>query len=71
MGEPVTGSCLCGAVTYAVNQPLGGIIACHCTDCQKAAGAGASHNAVAKAVNVQVTGGEPKTTPRLSTAGAR
>ena len=32
------GSCLCGAVTYEVDQ-IGDITLCHCTMCQKAHGA--------------------------------
>ncbi len=69
MPDKTTGSCLCGAVTYAVNQPLGGVIACHCADCQKAAGAGASHNIVVKSDNVVVTGGEPKTYAKVVDSG--
>ncbi len=69
MSDHATGSCLCGAVTYDVNQAIGGVIACHCTDCQKAAGAGASHNVVVKAENVQVTAGEPKTYAKVVDSG--
>ena len=32
------GSCLCGAVTYEVEGPLGPIDACHCTQCRKTSG---------------------------------
>lgn len=32
------GSCLCGAVAYEVDAPLGPIIHCHCTTCRKAHG---------------------------------
>ena len=33
-----TGSCLCGAVHYAVSGALRPVIACHCTQCRKTSG---------------------------------
>ncbi len=33
-----TGSCLCGAVRYAVEGELRPVVACHCTQCRKASG---------------------------------
>jgi hypothetical protein len=33
------GSCLCGAVAYEVDGPLGDITYCHCSRCRKAGGA--------------------------------
>jgi hypothetical protein len=32
------GSCLCGAVRYAVEPPLRPVIACHCSQCRKTSG---------------------------------
>ena len=32
------GSCLCGAVRYAVHGPLRPVIACHCVQCRKTSG---------------------------------
>ena len=69
MSDVNTGGCLCGAVTYEVNQPLGGVIACHCTDCQKASGAGASHNVVVKTEHLNVTSGKPKTFAQVVDSG--
>ncbi len=34
----VTGSCLCGAVSYRVTGALRPVIACHCTQCRKTSG---------------------------------
>ena len=34
----VTGSCLCGAVSYTVSAPLEDVHACHCTQCRKQSG---------------------------------
>ncbi|MCR9085389.1 MAG: GFA family protein [Rhodobacteraceae bacterium] len=38
MPDPVTGSCLCGAVTYEVTGPLRPVVACHCRQCRKTSG---------------------------------
>lgn len=35
----LTGSCLCGAIRYRIDQPLSGIRNCHCSICRKAHGA--------------------------------
>ncbi|MEL7344982.1 MAG: GFA family protein [Pseudomonadota bacterium] len=32
------GSCLCGAVAFTVNAPLGPVTACHCGQCRKSTG---------------------------------
>ncbi len=37
--ESHPGRCFCGAVTYRVDGPLTGVIACHCKDCQQLHGA--------------------------------
>ena len=62
MSEPVhhTGGCLCGAVRYEVLAPLDKIVHCHCTDCQKASGAGASANAVLPTDKLRITRGVPR-----------
>jgi hypothetical protein len=60
MSDTLTGGCLCGAIRYSVNQSLEKIIACHCAHCQKASGAGASHNAVVPTSAVSFTKGAPK-----------
>jgi hypothetical protein len=46
MKPPITGSCMCGAVRYAVSVPITELRACHCTNCQKGSGTGAAVNAV-------------------------
>lgn len=32
------GGCLCGAVSYTVEGPIGNIVCCHCTQCRKQTG---------------------------------
>ncbi|MFK8050815.1 MAG: GFA family protein [Halioglobus sp.] len=34
----ISGSCICGDVTYSANGKLRDIIACHCTECRKSSG---------------------------------
>src|SRR5439155_943819 len=36
--KPITGRCLCGAVTYSVDADPVVQAACHCTDCQRQTG---------------------------------
>ncbi len=60
MPEPITGGCLCGNIRYAVSQPIEKIIVCHCANCQKASGAGASHNVLLPTASVTLTRGQPK-----------
>ena len=36
MSQPLTGSCLCGAVRFTVNGPLGVALNCQCGMCRKA-----------------------------------
>lgn len=51
----VRGSCLCGAVTYAVRGPLRQVVACHCQQCRKTSG---HHVAATSALreDIEVTG---------------
>ena len=44
MDERITGSCLCGAVAFAVNPPFGGFRYCHCSRCRKASGSAHAAN---------------------------
>ena len=42
--EVLTGSCLCGAVTYRVRAPFLRFAHCHCGRCRKATGTGHASN---------------------------
>lgn len=55
-----TGSCLCGAIRYAISQPISELRACHCRDCQKSSGAGGSVNAMLPSSTFKITQGTPK-----------
>jgi hypothetical protein len=45
--EVLSGSCLCGAVTYEVRGPFMRFVHCHCTRCRKATGTGHATNLLA------------------------
>jgi hypothetical protein len=38
---PIRGSCLCGAVTFEIDQAVGPVELCHCNRCRKVSGSGA------------------------------
>ena len=60
MADPLTGSCLCGAIRFTVAAPVKELRACHCRNCQKASGAGGSVNAVMPSAAFRITRGTPK-----------
>ena len=51
-----TGSCLCGAVRFAVKGRPIRMVQCSCRDCQRASGCGHTPNAIFNAADVAVTG---------------
>lgn len=60
MSVSLTGGCLCGAIRFTVSAPVTGLRACHCTDCQKTSGTGASVNAVIESKDFTLTQGAPR-----------
>ncbi len=54
------GGCLCGAIRYEVAAPVERILMCHCRNCQKATGAGASANVVVPAAALTFSRGTPR-----------
>jgi hypothetical protein len=53
----LTGSCLCGAVRYAIREPLQDLHHCHCSRCRKAHGAAFATYAGAPAAAFEFTAG--------------
>ena len=51
---PVTGSCLCGAVSFRITGPMREVIACHCGQCRKTSGHYWSATRVANA-DIEIT----------------
>ena len=55
---PLTGGCNCGAVRYAVSEPLVSAGYCHCTRCQRRSGAAASPQGATAARSFSILKGE-------------
>ena len=60
MPDPISGSCLCGKIRFAIDVPVTELRACHCTNCQKASGGAGTVNAMLPATAFRVTQGAPK-----------
>ncbi len=69
MTPPIAGSCLCGAVRYAVSVPITELRACHCTNCQKGSGATGGVNAVIPSAAFRLTQGALKFYPSRADSG--
>ena len=69
MTVALTGSCLCGAIRYAIDAPVTELRACHCIHCQKASGAGGSVNAMIPSAAFRITQGAPKRYASLADSG--
>jgi hypothetical protein len=77
MAEPLGGGGLCGAVRYAVSEPLRGLVYCHCRRCQRRSGTAFAVGAIARPGSVAVTEGadvletyEPETGHRKQFCGS-
>lgn len=60
MSDKKTGGCLCGAVRYELIGDTDKIVQCHCRNCQKISGAGASTNILVDADKLTMLGEQPK-----------
>jgi hypothetical protein len=54
----ITGSCLCGAVTFAARAPFQRMVHCHCSRCRKASGAAHATNLTVAADRFRWRSGE-------------
>ena len=54
----ITGSCMCGGITYNIKQHINKITHCHCTTCRKAHGSAFSSVAVVKIDCFDITSGQ-------------
>lgn len=66
----MTGSCLCGAISYATDTDIKMSINCHCTDCQKITGSVHATQVfvMEKALTIS---GEPKVFEHTADSGSR
>ncbi|PYH47050.1 GFA family protein [Aspergillus saccharolyticus JOP 1030-1] len=55
----LSGSCLCGNITYTAETDEYITALCHCTDCQKWTGGGFTSNAVVSRSSFKITKGTP------------
>ena len=65
----LTGSCLCGAIRYAVSVPVTELRACHCKSCQKVSGAGGTVNAMLPSEAFRLTKGTLKRYTAIADSG--
>lgn len=56
--QKYTGSCLCGAIRYAIHGEIGDIIQCHCQRCRKSNGTAYATNAPVKISEFELISGE-------------
>ena len=58
--ETISGSCLCGAVAFAVTPPFAAFRYCHCSRCRKASGSAHAANLFVPAGQFQWRKGEER-----------
>lgn len=56
--QPITGACMCGAVSFSVSEPLLGALYCHCKRCQRRTGTAFSVSALTAPGSLTITDGE-------------
>lgn len=71
MSAKITGGCLCGAIRYEIDHDIGDVIVCHCSDCRRASGSGASHNVPVPTDAITFTKGKPKTFEKTVDSGRK
>ena len=65
----LTGSCLCGAIRYAIDAEVKELRACHCRSCQKQSGAQGTVNALLPSSAFKLTRGTPKRFTAIADSG--
>ena len=64
-----SGNCLCGSVKYNSTSNPVNIMNCHCNDCQKASGGGASYNILISDEKIKIVKGKPSTYKMKAASG--
>lgn len=67
----ITGSCLCGAVRWRLDGPLGNVTHCHCSMCRKAHGAPFATYAEGRAADYRLDAGADAIVSHESSPGSR
>ena len=65
----MNGSCLCGAIRYAISTPVAELRACYCKTCQKVSGGGGTVNAMLPSASFRITQGTPKRYTTVADSG--
>lgn len=65
------GGCACGAIRFRTTAPALGTAACHCTDCQKAAGGGPNVIALIPRDALHLLTGTPRFFVKTGDSGAK
>ena len=52
----ISGSCLCGQLSYSGDTEIRGVVNCHCSDCQKVSGATYFSNVFVSHDDLEITG---------------
>jgi hypothetical protein len=65
----LTGSCLCGAIRYAIDAPVAELRACYCKACQKVSGGGGTVNAMLPSASFKITQGTPRRYTAVADSG--
>ncbi|KAL5364780.1 Mss4-like protein [Aspergillus floccosus] len=65
----LTGSCMCGAITYSAEADEYLRALCHCTDCQKWTGGAFTSNACVPRTSFKVTKGAPSSYDATGASG--
>ena len=68
--RPVLGGCLCGAVRYRYEGPVGPATYCHCTDCRRVTGSAFNVGVRLEAASFRVEGGELRQFEKRGHSGA-
>ena len=60
MAENTTGGCLCGALRYTYDGPIGAAAFCHCEDCRRCTGSAFNVSVALEVAHFRITSGAPK-----------
>ncbi len=65
----ITGSCLCGNVTFAYTGDVAAAAYCHCTDCRKTTGSAFNISIGMPRAGFEITGGAPREFTKTAESG--
>jgi len=69
MPEIITGSCLCGAIRFSYEGPIGSAAYCHCTDCRRCTGSAFNISVALEAALFKIIGGSPSSYTKQADSG--